>query len=452
MERLDAEFAAACPTCKGLGWVHRDAPLGHPDFGRAFPCVCQTAAEAERGIARLRRYSNLGILSETRFSDLDERGPGASAEAHARYHRAIAEARSFAEAPAGSLLLAGGHGTGKTILAAAAANQIMGRGVPVLFVFVPDLLDQLRGAYSNEAALSHEELFEQVKNVPVLILDDIGAHSGTPWAEEKLFQIVNHRYVNGFPTLVTSAVPLERLDGRLQSKLADPRAARAIDMGGKASPKSMALGGIDPTMLRENTFAKFQPHGKARDRDSKKFLNDALEASRSFAENPNGWLALVGGTGCGKTHLAVAIANRQLEQGGEVFFASVPDLLDHLRVTYSPDSRVTYDELFDRVRQAPLLILDDYGAENETAWANEKLHQIIVHRHNAKLPTVITMLELDDNLDSPITSRLHDTRLVKHVGIEAPSYRPSPHGAGEPDKARKKAHKSGFVFGDENSF
>lgn len=428
--------------------MRHDVNVGHPDFGRAFPCACQIAAEAERGLARLRRYSNLGILSERRFEDLDERGPGAGVEAHARYHAAITAARAFAEAPAGSLLLAGGHGTGKTLLAAAAANQIMARGVPVLFAFVPDLLDQLRGAYGNEAALSHDELFDQVKNVPTLILDDIGAHSGTPWAEEKLFQIVNHRYVNGFPMLATSAVPLERLDGRLQSKLADPRAARAIDLGGKASPKSVALGGIDPTMLREKTFESFQPHGKARDRRGKESLEAAFTASRSFAEKPDGWLLLFGGTGCGKTHLAVAIANSQLAQGGEVYFTPVPDLLDHLRVTYSPDSRVTYDELFDRIRQSPLLILDDYGKENATAWANEKLYQIIVHRHNARLPTIITTTELPEEPGDPISSRLNDTSIVKHVAIKAPDYRSSLNGEGEPDKARKP----GIVYGDSNSF
>lgn len=389
----------------------------------AFPCSCQAEADAERSLSRLQRYSNLGILSEARFEDLDERGPGAGAEAQARYQAALTAARAFAAEPAGSLLLAGGHGTGKTRLAAAAANQIMERGVPVLFAFVPDLLDQLRGAYSNEAALPHDELFEQVKNVRTLILDDVGAHSGTPWAEEKLFQIINHRYINGLPTLVTSSVPLERLDGRLQSKLSDPRAARAIDLGGRASPKSVALGAVEPTMLREKTFEAFQRHGKARDREGKESLEAALTASLSFAGEPDGWLVLFGGTGCGKTHLAVAIANRQLAQGGEVFFTSVPDLLDHLRVTYSPDSRVTYDELFDRIRQAPLLILDDYGAENATAWANEKLHQIIVHRHNARLPTVITMPTLPSSPGDPIASRLNDISIANPVPIMAPDYR-----------------------------
>ena len=437
-----------CHFCNGQGWVRREVPVTHPDFGVAFPCIYQTEAEVEHGLARLQTYGNLdGVLRRARFEELDERGPGgpsAGAEAQARYQAAISAARAFAAEPAGSLLLAGGHGTGKTRLAAAVANQVMERGVPVLFTFVPHLLDRLRGAYSNEAALPHDELFEQVKNVPVLILDAIDAHSGTPWAEEKLFQIVNHRYVSGLPLLITSATRLERLDESLQYRLSDPVTARTIDLGSKASAEGMVLGYIDP----EWTFKSFRPEGRARNQFEKESLSAALTASRSFAKDPDGWLVLVGGTGCGKTHLAMAIANEQLAGYGEVFFASVPDLLDHLREAFNPDSRVPYDEKFDRIRETHVLILDDYGKQHSTPWANEKMYQIIVHRHTARLPTVITMPELPDDLDNPITSRLHDIRLVNPVSIVAPSYRPSPHEAGKSDKARKP----GIVYGDSNSF
>lgn len=433
MDRLEEELvAAACPICKGRGWVRRDVPVVHPDFGRAFPCSCQTEAEADHGLARLRTYGNLvGVLSKARFRDLDEHGPGADAKAHMHYHAALTATRAFAAEPAGSLLLTGGHGTGKTRLAAAAANQIMERGVPVLFAFVPSLLDQLRGAYRNEAALPQDELFDQVKNVPVLILDDIDAHSGTPWAKEKLLQIVNHRYVSGLPMLITSAVPLERLDESLQHKLYDMPIARTIDLGSSVSMVEVTY--IDPSM----TFDSFRPEGKARDQKGKESLAAALTASRSFARDPDGWLVLVGGTGCGKTHLAMAIANEQLARYGEIFVASAPDLLDHLREAFNPDGHVTYDETFGRIRKTPLLILDDYGTQHSTPWANEKMYQIIVHRHAARLPTVITMLTLDDNLNSPITSRLQDTRLVNLKSIVAPSYRPSPHEAGKLVKARK---------------
>ena len=445
MDELEEELTGGgnvCPICEGRKWVRRDVPVTHPDFGVVFPCACQAEADAEHGLTRLQTYGNLvGILAETRFENLNDVGPSAGAEAQARYQAALTATRAFAAEPAGSLLLAGGHGTGKTRLAAAAANQIMERGVPAFFAFVPDLLDQLRGAYSSEAALPHDELFEQVKNVPVLILDDLGAHSGTSWAEEKLFQVVNHRYVNHLPMLITSVAPLERLDARLQHRLSDPLTACAIDL---ASHGGLILGWLDPGM----TFGSFLPQGKARDEEGKESLAFALKASLSFAEKPDGWLLLVGGTGCGKTHLATAIANAQLARYGDVYFASAPDLLDHLRETFNPDSRATYYEKFDLIRNAPVLILDDYGKQQSSAWANEKMYQIIVHRHAARLPTVITMPELPDDMDNPITSRLHDTRLVNPVPIMAPSYRPSPHEAGKSDQARKP----GIVYGDSHSF
>ncbi len=425
MQQLDAESADEdpCPTCGGQGWVRRDVPVGHPDFGRAFPCLCQVQQSEASRLTRLQRYSNLGVLHAVTFETLAPSGPGVGPEANARYDAALRAARSFAEAPVGSLLLTGGHGTGKTCLAAAAANRLMAEGHPVLFTFVPDLLDQLRGGFADDTALSHDELLEQVKNVPVLVLDDIGAHNGTPWAEEKLFQVVNHRYINGLPTVLTSAVPLERLDGRLQSKLTDPRNALVIDMGGATGARTMSLGGIPHAMLRDMTFDSFQPEGRSRTREDRETLAAAVSASGAFAQEPDGWLVLVGGPGCGKTHLAVAVANRQLERGGDVFFAFVPDLLDHLRYTFSPDSRVTYDELFDRIKQAPLLIMDDLGAESSTPWADEKLYQIIVHRHNARLPTIITMRSLPSGPADPVASRLNDARMVTEVPITAPDYR-----------------------------
>ena len=64
-------------------------------------------------------------------------------------------------------------------------------------------------------------------------------------------------------------------------------------------------------------------------------------------------------------------------------FVVVPDLLDHLRATFSPTSTVSYDRRFEEIRTTPLLVLDDLGTQAMTPWAREKLYQLFNHRYNA---------------------------------------------------------------------
>ena len=98
-----------------------------------------------------------------------------------------------------------------------------------------------------------------------------------------------------------------------------------------------------------------------------------MRIAKEFAEKPQGWLVFTGKNGCGKTHLAAAIANAQDELAEEPpLFVIVPDLLDYLRAAFSPNSQVSLDRRFDEVRTAKLLILDDLGSQSATPWAREK--------------------------------------------------------------------------------
>ncbi|HIP97593.1 MAG TPA: ATP-binding protein, partial [Anaerolineae bacterium] len=104
-------------------------------------------------------------------------------------------------------------------------------------------------------------------------------------------------------------------------------------------------------------------------------------------------------------------------------FITVPDLLDHLRATFSPTSLVSYDKRFEEVRTAPLLILDDLGTQSATAWAAEKLYQIFNYRYNARLPTVITTADEIEAIDPRLRSRILDPGRCTVFAIEAPAYR-----------------------------
>ncbi len=147
-----------------------------------------------------------------------------------------------------------------------------------------------------------------------------------------------------------------------------------------------------------------------------------------------------GGYGVGKTHLAAAIANYQAERGYPAMFVVVPDLLDHLRAAFSPDARTSFDQRFEEVRTASLLVLDDLGTESATPWAREKLYQIINHRYVAHLPTVITTSVSPDDLDPRIRTRILDETHCMVFPLLVPSYR------GGPPPKEPKESKSGRTY------
>jgi DNA replication protein DnaC len=340
-----------------------------------------------------------------------------------RFYECCTIARAFAEKPEGWLVLVGPSGCGKTHLAAAIANHCLELGYPVSFHVVPDLLDHFRSTFGPNSAISYDELFEHVRNTPLLVLDDLGTQSSTPWAQEKLYQIINHRFNEQLPTVVTTNVPLEELDERLLTRLTEPNLSRVCVVEERTPPVFEQVGSLGAELLSRMTFETFDTRGLNANGEQQQNLEKVFRTARRFAESPEGWLIFMGSYGRGKTHLAAAIANYRLREGHPVFFAVVPDLLDHLRAAFSPDSSMTYDELFERVREAPLLILDDLGAQVSSPWAKEKLFQIINHRYNRRLPTVITTSCNLEELEGRLSSRMVDPRISNAFVIEAPDYR-----------------------------
>lgn len=403
-----------------------DVPVGHPDFGKALLCQCRLQEEAEDRLTRLQRLSNLGPLARLTFDTFLPTGrPGQSADQliqdRARY--ALVIARAFAESPRGWLVLTGASGCGKTHLAAAVANQSMANGQPVFFITVPDLLDHLRLTFHPQSDISYDELFEHIRNVPVLVLDDLGAQSSTPWAQEKLLQILNHRYVARLATVITTSTPLKEMERHLQTRLTDPAISRVCLLEEPEAEFLGRLGNLGQGLLNKMTFETFNLKRLELDQERRKNLEKAFQLAKNFAEDPEGWRVFMGEPGCGKTHLAAAIANYRLARSQPVLFVVVPDLLDYLRSTFSPDSAISYDDLFERVKSAPLLILDDLGAQSSKPWAEEKLYQLINYRYNLELPTIITSNHDLDSIERRLRSRIMDRRLSTVFMIMAPSYR-----------------------------
>ena len=402
-------------------------PVGHPDFGRLDICSCRQGQVTQAVRTRLFSLSHLDELKELTFETFQPRGRKGLGEQQANsLEWAFNRSRQYASSLQGWLMITGGYGCGKTHLAAAIANFAVGMGVPTLFLTVPDLLDTLRFAYDSEET-SFEQRFEEIRNAPLLVLDDFGTQNATAWAQEKLFQVVNYRYINRLPLVVTTNLTLDEIEARIRSRLADPELVSAVRIQApdyrrptddKGHPELSSL-----DLHASRTFARFDDRtGEGLTGEELRSLEKALKAAVDFAHKPRGWLVLTGSYGCGKTHLAAAIANALAERGSPPLFIVVPDLLDHLRSTFNPNSSASYDRRFEEIRTAPMLVLDDLGTQSMTPWVREKLYQLFNYRYNAELPTVITTADTLDEMDARIRSRMLDARLCTIYAITAPAY------------------------------
>lgn len=415
-----------CEICGGIGYIRRDLPVDHPDFGQVEICECRKKRQQNSKIERLLEVSNLQAYGNMTFDTFNIKGLDGK-KANQTLETAFNTARNYARHLNGWLLLMGGYGSGKTHLAAAIANEVVSLGVETLFLTVPDLLDWLRHSYSSTET-NYEQRFNEIRNIQFLVLDDFGTQNATPWAKEKLFQIINYRYTHRLPTVLTTNLALSQMDERVSSRLHDRELVITIQIDAPDFRNPLADGASSPIsslshISDHRRFEKFSTRKSEKLKpDERESLEAAFYAAQEFAEEPKGWLVILGGYGTGKTHLAAAIGHYRLAMGDDPIFTVVPDLLDHLRATFSPATTVSYDKVFSQVRSADMLILDDLGTQNATEWAREKLYQILNHRYETRLPTVITTSLSLDKIDARIRSRMLDERVCSVHKIIAPPY------------------------------
>lgn len=423
---MQARPEDSCPICGGAGFLRRDVPVDHPDFGRAVPCDCKIRETQQASLDDLRKSSGLAPLSQMTFETFRPDGIGLNPDKRKNLREAFETARRFAQDARGWLLLKGGYGSGKTHLAAGIANDRLARGAPVLFVVVPDLLDHLRATFAPTSRATYDDRFEALRSTPFLILDDLGAQSTTAWAQEKLFQLLNHRYNAQLATVITMNRELEEVEPRLRSRLGDATLCTIVTL---LAP-DFRQGGIDASgagvsnlaLYGEMAFDQFDLRGDELKNDERDNLRRVFHIAKEYAAQPRGFIVFTGEYGCGKTHLAAAIANAIAQRGNPVQFVIVPDLLDHLRAAFAPGSAASYDQRFEETRTALFLVLDDLGTENATPWSREKLFQIVDYRYLSRLPTIIT-IHRETQIDPRIQTRIFDLAHSSVNEIIAPSYR-----------------------------
>ncbi|MDI6881168.1 MAG: ATP-binding protein [Desulfitobacteriaceae bacterium] len=194
-----------CSFCQDRGIIF--------DGEVARPCTCMNQKKLEN---RFRHARIARSLIQCRFEGFDI-GYYDPPEHRENAQRALAAAQAFVASCLSNqyglgLLFTGSVGSGKTFLAAAIANALTEKERQVLFLIVPDLLDELRGTYDRRGEATELDLLDTARSIPILILDDLGAHNYTEWARNRLYTIINYRLNEQLPTVITTNLSLQEME------------------------------------------------------------------------------------------------------------------------------------------------------------------------------------------------------------------------------------------------
>ncbi|MBR2828732.1 MAG: ATP-binding protein, partial [Bacilli bacterium] len=106
----------------------------------------------------------------------------------------------------------GSFGSGKTYLIASLFNEMAKKGIPSILIYFPDFLTDLKSSFQT----NFKEMLDEVKQTPLLLLDDIGAENVSNWSRDEILgPILQYRMENYLPTFFTSNLTLEELEKSL---------------------------------------------------------------------------------------------------------------------------------------------------------------------------------------------------------------------------------------------
>ncbi len=244
------EEAPICSTCGGLGVITYDVPLGHEKYGRMFACpdpacpvVRSNWEERYRKISNdaqiplayrkmtFRAWQKLAeqypydpqrdldgdymagkwgaYAAACMFIDSIDRGHRFSLDEAAKAFRLPLP--EFESPKRKGFVFSGKNGVGKTSLVVAVANHLLETGRPVVYVRLDDFWSALRERFNQKASYEYAEgaddeadVMRLYQRAPVLIIDEFTPDKLTDWRLNVTHQLINYRYTNDLPTLITT--------------------------------------------------------------------------------------------------------------------------------------------------------------------------------------------------------------------------------------------------------
>lgn len=201
----------SCQHCQDTGWVYIDNR-------QAVPCQCQ--------VSRRRKFLRSAVDLPARIADASFAKvnynlyqPPFRTQAKKIFSYVKDFCDTLKDNPNQGLYIHGPTGSGKSYLIGCVANYLSSQ-MSVKYLVYADFLDSLRATFSTrDSGYSEQQLVDEVKNIKLLLLDDLGVEKPTEFSLKNLAQIIDYRYRNCLPLVVTSNFTLEELIQRSRNDL-----------------------------------------------------------------------------------------------------------------------------------------------------------------------------------------------------------------------------------------
>ena len=203
-----------CLNCSGLGdcknkilgYIYLPKVVDQTLQFRYKPCRYKVNRDKKYSFSKNVKYYNLpSSYVEASWDNVDKRLVGRK--------EVILWLNNFIAQPSfKGLYLTGNFGCGKTYLVVATFNELAKKGIKSAVIFWPEFIRNLKSSFADD----YEDKIEYIKNVPLLLIDDLGAEAITPWSrDEILCPILQHRMDNNLTTFITSNFSLTNLEQHL---------------------------------------------------------------------------------------------------------------------------------------------------------------------------------------------------------------------------------------------
>ena len=219
----EIEESYKCTKCRDMTFILVE--------NEALPCECRALREAEDILKKS------GIGREFRNKRFDNFDFSRSMATMKGYKNAMDYENEFLDienSRCNSIMFLGQVGSGKTHLSMAICNELMDRGISVVYMGYRDAITGIKQNMMDR--VYYNKMMNRYKSARVLFIDDLFKGKITDSDVNIMFELINHRYFNNLPVIISSELSVSRLidvDEALGSRLVEMTKGRVVELRGR---------------------------------------------------------------------------------------------------------------------------------------------------------------------------------------------------------------------------